>query len=77
MILVWYMLLRLLINHIFLLDFDFADRWLKKGDKFLEKQELWMRVFSLAPFLYGCNNIISVAWTKALINAQLLLNEKR
>ncbi|XP_053408579.1 E3 ubiquitin-protein ligase TTC3-like [Mercenaria mercenaria] len=55
----------------------YADTWLKKGEKYLEKQELWMRVFSLAPFLFGVNNIISVAWNKALLNAKLLLTEKR
>ena len=56
---------------------DFASSWLNKSSKFLEKQELWMRIFSLCPFLFGINNIVSAAWMKALFSAKLLLNEKR
>ena len=56
---------------------DLASSWLNKSSKFLEKQELWMRIFSLCPFLFGINNIVSAAWMKALFSAKLLLNEKR
>ena len=56
---------------------SYADIWLKKGEKYLEKQELWMRVFSLGPFLFGVDNIISNAWDKALQNAKLLLTKRR
>ncbi|KAL4229300.1 hypothetical protein ACF0H5_012340 [Mactra antiquata] len=54
-----------------------ANRWLENKTSFLEKQEQWMRVFSLAPFLYACSNIISTSWIRGLIDAKLLLSKER
>ncbi|XP_052265226.1 uncharacterized protein LOC127867806 isoform X2 [Dreissena polymorpha] len=54
-----------------------AEKWLNKDRKFLTTQESWMRIFCFCPFLFGCNNVVSKAWIRALINVKLILNESR
>lgn len=53
-----------------------AAMWLSKSAKDLEKQELGMKIFCMAPFLFRCKDILPAAWISALVNAKLLRKER-
>lgn len=56
---------------------DYADIWLKKSPKFLEKQDSHVRVFAMGPFLFAVNNIVPAAWMELVRNSGLLKYKKR
>jgi len=56
----------------FIVGMSCAAKWLSKDVKYLERQELWMRIFCMAPFLFRCKDILPGAWISALIHAKLL-----
>ncbi|KAK3585081.1 hypothetical protein CHS0354_004270 [Potamilus streckersoni] len=56
---------------------DFAEAWLSKPDKFLKKQEHWMKVFILGPFLFAINKSSPRHWLDAVRKVGLMTNNER
>ncbi|XP_033757924.1 uncharacterized protein LOC117340273 isoform X2 [Pecten maximus] len=56
---------------------DYADIWLKKSGKFLEKQENNVRIFAMGPFLFAVNNIVPAGWMELVRNSGLIKYKKR
>ncbi|XP_060074001.1 E3 ubiquitin-protein ligase TTC3-like isoform X2 [Ylistrum balloti] len=56
---------------------DYADIWLRKSAKFLEKQESNIRIFAMGPFLFAVNNIVPASWMELVRSSGLIKYKKR
>ncbi|OWF40060.1 E3 ubiquitin-protein ligase TTC3 [Mizuhopecten yessoensis] len=56
---------------------DYANIWLKKSTKFLDKQESNIRVFAMGPFLFAVNSIVPASWMELVRNSGLIKYKKR
>ena len=51
---------------------EYADVWLKKTDRFLDRQDSQIHVVCLGPFLLGLNKFVTEPWIQALKEVKLL-----
>ncbi|XP_061169827.1 E3 ubiquitin-protein ligase TTC3-like [Saccostrea echinata] len=51
---------------------EYLEIWMKKSDRFLDRQDSQVHVLSLGPFLLGLNNFVQKPWIQALKDVKLL-----
>lgn len=51
---------------------EYADSWVTRSERFLDRQDAQAHILSLGPFLLGLNNFLSQPWIQALKEVKLL-----
>lgn len=51
---------------------EYADSWVTRSERFLDRQDAQAHILSLGPFLLGLNNFVSQPWIQALKEVKLL-----
>lgn len=59
-------------RNLWLFTGEYADSWVTRSERFLDRQDAQAHILSLGPFLLGLNNFVSQPWIQALKEVKLL-----